>query len=124
MPMSMPQKSPEAAEAFRALVPPSEAVTVKPMFGHLAAFVNGNMFAGVFGDDLFVRVGDEDRAAILAGGGHDFEPMAGRPMRGYAVLGAGWREDRVAAERWIAAALASTSTMPAKQPKSKKTKKG
>ena len=118
--MQMPRSTSEAAEAFRTLVPPSEAVKVKPMFGHLAAFVNGNMFAGVFGDDLFVRVADGDRAAILAAGGHDFEPMAGRPMRGYVVLAAGWRDDRDGAERWIATALASTSTMPAKQPKGKR----
>src|ERR1700740_2321741 len=104
MPMQMPKGSSEAAEAFRALVPPSDAVRVKPMFGHLAAFVNGNMFAGVFGEDLFVRVAEDDRAAILAGGGHDFEPMPGRPMRGYVVLGAGWREDRDNTERWIATA--------------------
>jgi TfoX/Sxy family transcriptional regulator of competence genes len=120
MPMQMPKGSSQAAEAFRALVPPSDAVKVKPMFGHLAAFVNGNMFAGVFGDDLFVRVGDDDRMAVLQGGGHDFEPMPGRPMRGYVVLGAGWREDRTSAERWIATALAATSTMPAKQPKAKR----
>ena len=120
MPMEMPRSSAEAADTFRALVPNSDAVKVKPMFGHLAAFVNGNMFAGVFGDDLFVRVGDDDRAAILAAGGHDFEPMAGRPMRGYVVLGAGWRDDAEGAERWIATALGTTSTMPAKQPKAKK----
>ena len=120
MPMRMPRSSSEAADAFRALVPHGEAVKVKPMFGHLAAFVNGNMFAGVFGDDLFVRAGNDDRAAILAAGGHDFEPMAGRPMRGYVVLGAGWREDPETAERWLATALAATSTLPAKQPKAKK----
>jgi TfoX/Sxy family transcriptional regulator of competence genes len=120
MPMQMPRSNSEAAEAFRAMVPPSDAVKVKPMFGHLAAFVNGNMFAGVFGDDLVVRVGDDDRAAILAGGGHDFEPMPGRPMRGHVVLEAGWREDLDTAERWIATALAAASTMPAKQPKAKK----
>jgi TfoX/Sxy family transcriptional regulator of competence genes len=120
MPMQMPKSSSEAADAFRALVPHSEAVKVKPMFGHLAAFVNGNMFAGVFGDDLFVRVGDDDRAAILAAGGRDFEPVAGRPMRGYVVLGARWREDPGTAERWVGTALAATSTMPAKLPKAKK----
>lgn len=122
--MKMPKPSEHAKAAFTKLVPDDPAITLRPMFGNMAAFVNGNMFAGVFGDDLFVRVGDDHRAAILAGGGHDFEPMPGRPMRGYVVLGAGWREDRSAAERWIATALASTSTMPAKQPKSAKSKKG
>jgi len=31
------------------------------MFGNQAAFVNGDMFAGLFGDRLFVRLSDEDR---------------------------------------------------------------
>ena len=115
--MSMPRSTKEVSEAFRALVPIAEAVTLKPMFGNLAAFVNGNMFAGVFGNDLFVRISDGDRAALIAEGGRDFEPMPGRPMTGYVVLPAGWRGEPQASERWVAKALASTSRMGPKQPK-------
>jgi TfoX/Sxy family transcriptional regulator of competence genes len=116
----MPKPSDEAKEAFRALLPEAPGVITKPMFGNLAAFVNGNMFAGLFGDDLFVRVGEEDQATVRKGGGRAFEPMAGRPMTGYVVLPDGWREDSAGAGRWIGVALTSTSAMPAKAPKPRK----
>ena len=120
--MSMPRPTDDAKEAFRALVPADAAVTTKPMFGNLAAFVNGNMFAGLFGDDLFVRVGDADRATLMAKGGRDFEPMPGRAMTGYVMLAPGWRDRSAEVRTWIGTALAATRTLPAKQPKAKKTK--
>jgi TfoX/Sxy family transcriptional regulator of competence genes len=117
--MAMPRPTDEAREAFRALVPADPSVTLRPMFGNLAAFVNGNMFAGLFGDDLFVRVREADHAALLAKGGKDFEPMPGRAMTGYAVLPAGWRKPSSDAARWVGLALAGTSTMPAKVAKAR-----
>ena len=121
--MSMPRPSDDAKEAFRGLVPSGGAVTLKPMFGNLAAFVNGNMFAGLFGDDLFVRVGDADRTALLAKGGRDFEPMPGRAMTGYVVLPDGWRTSSSGAARWISTAMAATSKLPAKAAKPAKATK-
>jgi hypothetical protein len=64
------------------LVPKDSAVKLKPMFGNLASFVNGNMFAGLFGEDLFVRLPDEERDQVKQQGGHDFEPIPGRAMKG------------------------------------------
>lgn len=118
--MSMPRPTDEARQAFLALVPTGAGVATRPMFGNLAAFVNGNMFAGLFGEDLFVRVRDADRAALLARGGQDFAPMPGRVMTGYVVLPPGWRGDTGEAGRWIAAALEATSGLPGKEPKRKK----
>ncbi|MDQ6901199.1 MAG: hypothetical protein M3072_17160, partial [Candidatus Dormibacteraeota bacterium] len=40
------------------------------------------MFAGLFGEDLFVRLADADRDQLIEEGGADFAPMAGRVMRG------------------------------------------
>ena len=34
------------------------------MFGNLGAFVNGNMFAGLFGSSVGVRVGAADRVVL------------------------------------------------------------
>ena len=45
-PGSMPKPSEEAKAAFSRLVPDEPAVTLKPMFGQLSAFVNGTCFAG------------------------------------------------------------------------------
>jgi hypothetical protein len=39
------------------------------MFGNLGAFVNGNMFAGLFGSDLGVKLASEDLAQLTAAGG-------------------------------------------------------
>jgi TfoX/Sxy family transcriptional regulator of competence genes len=84
------------------------------MFGNLAAFVNGNMFAGLFGEDLFVRLPDAEAAPIRKAGGRNFEPMAGRAMTGYVVVPPAWRSKPELARGWIKQALAITDKMPAK----------
>jgi len=45
--MQVPKPTDEDKAAFRALVPDDPTVEVKPMFGNLGAFVNGNMFMGL-----------------------------------------------------------------------------
>jgi hypothetical protein len=110
----MPRPGPAALAAFQALVPEAAGVTTRPMFGNQAAFVNGNMFAGLFGDALFVRVGDEDRDRLLAAGGSAFEPMPGRPMRGYTCLAPGWQAASEQAGEWVSRGLAHTSGFPSK----------
>ena len=83
----MPKPSDGAKEAFAKLVPAGPTVTLRPMFGNLAAFVNGNMFAGTFKDSIVVRLAEADRAALLKlRGAAQFEPMPGRPMKEYAVV--------------------------------------
>src|SRR5207249_350877 len=88
-PMTMPKPSEQAKAAFHKLVPPDPAVTTRPMFGNLSAFVNGNMFCGLFGEDLFVRVSEGEQAKIRKQGGKAFEPMPGRAMTGYVVVPGG-----------------------------------
>ncbi len=110
----MPRPSPAALAAFQALVPEAAGVTTRPMFGNQAAFLNGNMFAGLFGDALFVRVDAEDRDRLLAAGGSDFVPMPGRPMRGYTCLAPDWHAVPAAAGEWVSRALAHTAALPPK----------
>jgi hypothetical protein len=47
--MEIPKPTEADGERFQSLVPADERVTVKPMFGNLGAFVNGNMFMGLRG---------------------------------------------------------------------------
>src|SRR4051812_39755328 len=54
--MSMPRPDAESREFFHLVVPDDPRVQTRPMFGNLAAFVNGNMFTGLFGDRVFVRL--------------------------------------------------------------------
>lgn len=112
----MPKPSEEAKEAFRSLLPDHPAVATRPMFGNLAAFVNGNMFSGLFGEGLFVRLPDDDRDGLLRAGGADFEPMPGRAMKGYVMLPGSWRQEPATARSWVARSLAWSEQLPAKEP--------
>jgi TfoX/Sxy family transcriptional regulator of competence genes len=121
-PMTMPKPSEQAKAAFQKLVPPDPNVTTRPMFGNLAGFVNGNMFCGLFGEDLFVRVSDVDQAKVRKQGGRAFEPMPGRAMTGYVVVPAGWQKKLDATQAWIVTALAWSRQLAPKD-KSKSSKK-
>ena len=116
----MPKPSEDAKAAFSKLVPSEPAVTMRPMFGNLAAFVNGNMFAGLFGEDLFVRLPDEQSAPIRKQGGRDFEPMPGHAMSGYVTVPTTWRSKPAPTKAWIAAALVFARGLPPKVPGAKK----
>ena len=115
----MPKPTEEAKAAFSKLVPDEPAVTLRPMFGNLSAFVNGNMFAGLFGADLFVRLPDPEIAAVKKQGGRDFEPMAGHAMKGYVVVPSTWRAKPAPAVVLIKRSLELTRSMPAKAAKKK-----
>jgi TfoX/Sxy family transcriptional regulator of competence genes len=120
----MPKPSGDSAAAFAKLVPDDPAVTARPMFGNPAAFVNGNLFTGLFGDNLFVRVSDDEGARLRAAGGSDFAPMPGRPMKGYTVLPARWATDLTATRRWIDLSLEWSRALPAKSPRAAGRKRG
>jgi len=109
-----PKNSEASREAFRALVPSDERVTVRPMFGSVAAFAGGQMFMGLYADELFVRLGEADRDSVLAAGGGQLEPMPGRPMREYVTL-PGWRDDTELARRWTPRSLEYALSLPPKK---------
>ena len=112
--MQMPKPTEADRERFAALVPDDPRVTVKPMFGNLGAFVNGNMFVALFGSDVGVKLGEADSEALRAGGGGPFGPQE-RPMGGYLTLPADASDDD--ARQWIAAALAHVGALPPKEKK-------
>ncbi len=115
--MQIPKASDEDKERFRSLVPDDPGVVVKPMFGNLGAFVNGNMFAGLFGSTVGVRVSDEDRATLAdVDGTGPFGPE-GRPMGGYVGLPEAWEDEPERASAWVARAHAYVSGLPPKPPK-------
>jgi TfoX/Sxy family transcriptional regulator of competence genes len=115
--MKMPKPSEQAKAAFAKLVPSEPAINLKPMFGNMAAFVNGNMFAGLFGDGLFVRLPDSEAAPIMKAGGRPFEPMAGHAMTGYVMVPADWQKRPESVRGHITRALELTRKMPAKAAK-------
>ncbi len=108
----------ELVDLFLSLVPDNPEVDVRAMFGSPCFFCRGNLFAGVHQEDLMVRLGDDERAALLAlPGARQFEPMPGRPMREYVCVPAAMLGDREALEAWVVQSLAYALTLPAKQKK-------
>lgn len=118
--MQIPRPTAEVVELFRNVVPDAPGVVIKPMFGNLGAFVNGNMFAGLFGDDIGIKLTDPASLAELQAlpGTGPFGP-AERPMGGYTALPAAWRDAPEHLTEWIGIALAQVGQLPPKQPKSR-----
>ena len=114
--MQMPKPTDEDKERFRSLVPDDASVEVKPMFGNLGAFVNGNMFMGLFGSQVGVKLEEADRTALAAEGGGPFGPEE-RPMGGYVTLPAAC--GAAEAEPWVATSLRQVAALPPKKARKK-----
>ena len=114
--MEIPKPSEDDKAFFRSLLP--EETDVKPMFGNLGAFVNGNMYAGLFGSAVGVRLAGPDAAELAAvEGAGPFGP-AERPMGGYLSLPPGL--DRDLAAQWVEKARVHVSSLPPKVKKPRK----
>ena len=116
--MKMPRHTEEDKARFRALVPDAAGVEVKPMFGSVGAFVSGNMFAGLFGTDIGVKLDDEarDELAGIEGTG-PFGPEE-RPMGGYLAMPESFSDDE--ARAWMERSREYVATFPPKEKKPRK----
>jgi len=115
----MPKTTDDDKAAFRALVPEDERVSVRPMFGSLAAFADGQMFMGVLGTGVMIRLGDKDRQRALSAGSDLFEVMPGRPMREYVTV-PNWRENQARVRELAALSMNYALSLPPKEAKTKK----
>ena len=113
--MEIPKPTEADKEFFRSLIPDDPAVEVKPMFGNLGAFVNGNMFMGLFGSSIGVKLAPADAERLRAEGGGPFGPEE-RPMAGWVTLPPATIGTEAGAS-WIAAALDHVAALPPKAPK-------
>jgi TfoX/Sxy family transcriptional regulator of competence genes len=114
--MEMPKPSAEMVEVFQSVAPGGPDAVQRKMFGAPAAFVNGNMFMGLFGDELNIRLSPEARQEALAAGAMPFTPM-GRPFKEYVVLSPAMVRDPAQLRAWVARAYADTSALPPKEAK-------
>jgi TfoX/Sxy family transcriptional regulator of competence genes len=115
--MQIPRPTDADRERFKSLVPDDARVEVKPMFGNLGAFVNGNMFMGLFGTAVGVKLDNADQSQLSDAGGGPFGPTE-RPMGGYLTLPTALTSAE--AKRWIARSLEYVGALPPKKPKSAK----
>ncbi|WP_296667206.1 TfoX/Sxy family protein [Demequina sp.] len=111
--MEVPRPTQESKDAFRALVPAAPTVTVRAMFANLAAFVNGNMFMALYGDQVAFKM---DAAALeramTRADAETFGP-AGRTMREYVAFPLA----AAGLDEWVEASLGYVATLPPKAPR-------
>jgi len=107
---------------FHAALPADPRVETMKMFGGVAAKVNGNIFAGLFGLSTMVLLSDADRAEALAlDGAAPFDPMGdGRLRSDKVMLPARMMRQPAELRRWIARAFDAAAALPAKSAKKAK----
>jgi TfoX/Sxy family transcriptional regulator of competence genes len=115
---------PENHPVFRAALPDDRRVETMQMFGGVAARVNGNLFAGLFGRSTMIWLPDAERAEALAlEGASLFDPMGDGRMRSDKVmLPERFMSQPGELRRWIARAFQGAAQLPpraAKAPKAK-----
>ena len=94
----------------------------RKMFGADVFFVNGNMFMGVFGEGIFLRLSDEDGLSIkedIPGAGV-FAPTESTVMSEYTSIPASSLDDLDKLDRWIERSYGLVISLPVKVPKKKK----
>ena len=101
------------AERVRELLQADRGYREQKMFGGLCFMLHGNMCAGVVGDRLMLRLGDEQAAAALSRPHVAVMDFTGRPMHSMVyVEQAGLRG--VALARWVDQAAKYARTLPPK----------
>lgn len=114
------RKAPAAlVELFDRAIPADPRIARRKMFGYPAAFLNGNMLAGLHQEDFILRLPGDARAEIARDGARPFAPMPGRTMREYVVLPPSLIADGAAMARWLARAIDHVASMPAKAPRAR-----
>ncbi|GGL60601.1 TfoX/Sxy family protein [Sporolactobacillus putidus] len=98
----------------------------KMMFGASVYFVNDNMWTGVKGKIVFLRLSENDRSAIQAENDEirPFEPAPGRMMKEYVEVPESKLTDDEFAHKWLDISYSYVKSLPPKVKKEKKTKSG
>jgi len=111
------RSSPELRVQFERAIKVYDKATLKTMFGYSAAFLNGNLFSGLFGESWYVRLLTDDRQELLTQrGAHPFEPTQARPMPDYVVLPPAMLKRPSTVGRWLAKAVSYAATLPPIKP--------
>ncbi|HKY14817.1 MAG TPA: TfoX/Sxy family protein [Microthrixaceae bacterium] len=102
------------AERIRDLTAAEPELAERKMFGGLCFMVNGNMCVGIVGDELMVRVGPDQHAAMLAEPHAREMDFTGRPSRSMVfVQPAGVATDE-GLDTWVRRGLAFAQSLPPK----------
>ncbi len=93
----------------------------RKMFSYPAAFANSQLFAGLFQDEMFVRLPEPERTRFLSRfKTKHFAPL-GHAMREYVVVPPDMLKSPLRLRNWLGKALAYAQSLPPKV-KAKKTR--
>jgi TfoX/Sxy family transcriptional regulator of competence genes len=103
------------AERIKSIIGAREALTERKMFGGIAWMVGGNMACGVMGDEMCVKLSEEDaQHALNEAGTRPFE-MRGRQAKAFVIVSGERVADDAELARWVDAGADHAASLPAKQ---------
>ena len=107
--------SEKTLESFDKISPNFPGLEKRKMFGYPVTFINGNMFMGVHGDSVILRLPENHKIEFLKlKSAKQFEPMPGRPMKEYVVIPDWMYDDKPVLNSWIDRSFEYTSALPFK----------
>ena len=110
----------ELARRVAELVLDETKVTSKQMFGGLAFMLNGNMFCGINGHGLMLRVGKDQYEDILAREGAREMDFTGKALKGFVYVDETGFATEDALQDWVLLSYDFAETLPVKKAKKKK----
>jgi TfoX/Sxy family transcriptional regulator of competence genes len=102
------------ADRVRDLLSARADVLERKMFGGIAFMVAGNMACGVLGEELIVRLGEEEGEKALAEEGVRPFDFTGKPMKGIVYVSSERTSDDAGLAEWVDAGAGYASSFPAK----------
>jgi TfoX/Sxy family transcriptional regulator of competence genes len=102
------------AQRIRQAINDRDGLSERKMFGGLCLMLHGNMFAGIIGDELMLRVGPENSDALLARPGARPMDFTGKPMKGYLYVVPSTFASEAGLKEWLGHALSFVETLPPK----------
>lgn len=109
------KSSAELVNSFAAAIAALPELEPRQMFGYPAAFANGHLVTSLHEERWIVRLPDAGLAELAMLGGTRFEPMPGKPMRGYLAFPPEMVANPDALRPWLDRALAHVLQMPPKE---------
>ncbi|HYQ14338.1 MAG TPA: TfoX/Sxy family protein [Polyangiaceae bacterium] len=105
----------EHRPVFLDALPKDSRIETLSMFGGVAAKVNGNMFAGVFGQSAVIWLPEAERAKALAeGGASPFDPMGDGRRSDKIMLPPALMKKPAELRKWLSRAFKAALELPTK----------
>jgi TfoX/Sxy family transcriptional regulator of competence genes len=104
----------ELVDRFAEVMTEVPGAELRKMFGYPAGFANGYMFTGLHEDRWVIRLPEDAQAELTGMGATQFEPMPGRPMRGFLIVPPSLVADSDALIPWLERAREHVLSLPPK----------